>query len=357
MREPVLFADAMVAMVTDGLSGFVEVGPHPVLSTSIKEVLRASEAGGVSIATLRREHPERATMLAALGALYVNGYDVNWRALSPAGARFVKLPLYPWQREYYWNETSAAAVDRLGRTEHPLLGSRVSSPMPTWEMISAGRRSPIWPIMSSRERSSFRPPAISSRALAMASLLDDGQASYTLEDLSFLRPLVFPTLKDPIVRATFDRSLREFHIYGQTDDETDSWMLHAMGRVLALPPPRTGAESLAEVKERIRESVDVGELYDRLAAHGLAYGPHFRTVRNLMRNGDGDTGGAWRSFKGHRRSLRPIGFIQPSLTAPFKRLWARSAKASSRNRPICRLGWVEWFFTLEAALRSGRTDA
>ena len=124
------------------------------------------------------------------------------------------------------------------------------------------------------------------QGLAMASLLDDGQASYTLENLSFLRPLVFPTLKDPIVRATFDRSLREFHIYGQTDDETNSWTLHAMGRVLALPPSRTGAESLAEVKERIRESVDVAELYDRLAAHGLAYGPHFRTVRNLMRNGD-----------------------------------------------------------------------
>ena len=42
---------------------------------------------------------------------------------------------------------------------------------------------------------------------------------------------------------------------------------------------------MAEVKERIGESVDVGELYDRLAAHGLAYGPHFRTVRNLMWNG------------------------------------------------------------------------
>ncbi|MDP3067357.1 MAG: SDR family NAD(P)-dependent oxidoreductase, partial [Methylocystis sp.] len=84
----------------------------------------------------------------------------------------------------------------------------------------------------------------------------------------------------------YDRSLREFQIYGQTDDETQSWTLHAMGRVLALPSPRSGAESLAEVKERIRESVDVAELYDRLAAHGLAYGPHFRTIRTLTRNGD-----------------------------------------------------------------------
>ena len=285
MRKPVLFADAMVAMVTDGLSGFVEVGPHPVLSTSIKEVLRTSEAGGVSIATLRREHPERATVLAALGALYVNGYDVNWRALSPVGARFVKLPLYPWQREYYWNETSAGALDRLGRTEHPLLGSRVSSPTPSWEH-DLGRPSISYLADHVIEEAIVFPAAgYIEQGLAMASLLDGGQASYTLEDLSFLRPLVFPTLKDPIVRATFDRSAREFHIYGQTDDETDSWTLHAMGRVLTLPPPRTGAESLAEVKERIRESVDVGELYDRLAAYGLAYGPHFRTIRNLMRNG------------------------------------------------------------------------
>ncbi|MEF3366289.1 type I polyketide synthase [Methylocystis sp. 9N] len=286
MREPVLFADAMVAMVNDGLSGFLEVGPHPVLSTSIKEVLRASEAGGVSIATLRREHPERATVLAGLGALYVNGYDVNWRALSPAGARFVKLPLYPWQRELYWNETNAAAIDRLGHTEHPLLGSKVSSPMPTWEH-DLGRPSISYLADHVIEGAIVFPGAgYIEQGLAIAALLDEGQASYTLEGLSFLRPLVFPTLKDPIVRATFDRNLREFHIYSQTDDESVSWTLNAMGRVLALPPPRSGTESLAEVKERIGESVDVAELYDRLAAHGLAYGPHFRTIRNLTRNGD-----------------------------------------------------------------------
>jgi len=285
MREPVLFADAMISMVADGLSGFVEVGPHPVLSTSIKEVLRANEAGGVSIATLRREHPERATALAALGALYANGYDVNWRALSPAGARFVKLPLYPWQREYYWNETSAAALDRLGRTEHPLLGSRVSSPMPTWEH-DLGRPSISYLADHVIGGAIVFPGAgYIEQGLALASLLDEGQASYTLENLSFLRPLVFPALKDPIVRATFDPSLREFQIYGQTDEETDAWTLHATGRVIALPAPRPQAESLAQVKERIREPLDAAELYDRLSAHGLAYGPHFRTVRNLTRDG------------------------------------------------------------------------
>jgi acyl transferase domain-containing protein len=46
IRQPVLFADAISALAHDGQSLFLEVGPHPVLSTSIKEVLNHAKLRG-----------------------------------------------------------------------------------------------------------------------------------------------------------------------------------------------------------------------------------------------------------------------------------------------------------------------
>jgi acyl transferase domain-containing protein len=48
--------------------------------------------------TLVRGEPERAGLLAALGALYSRGQSVAWAAV--AGKRqWAPLPTYPWQKE------------------------------------------------------------------------------------------------------------------------------------------------------------------------------------------------------------------------------------------------------------------
>ena len=46
------------------------------------------------------------------------GQGIAWRAISPDGSEFVKLPSYPWQRASYWYESSRSRQDRLGNEGH-----------------------------------------------------------------------------------------------------------------------------------------------------------------------------------------------------------------------------------------------
>src|SRR5262249_30043260 len=53
--------------------------------------------------------------------------------LYPAG-HTVPLPRYPWKRDRYWVEPAPVEQVRLGRLDHELLGRRLSSAEPTWEV-------------------------------------------------------------------------------------------------------------------------------------------------------------------------------------------------------------------------------
>ena len=102
VRQPVLFAAAVAECLAREQDGFLEIGPHPVLSGAITACLAAHGRTGVVTASLRRKQPERVAMLSALGTLYTHGFPVDWRKQHPAGGRCVQLPAYPWQRRSYW---------------------------------------------------------------------------------------------------------------------------------------------------------------------------------------------------------------------------------------------------------------
>ncbi|HEX2686279.1 MAG TPA: type I polyketide synthase, partial [Kofleriaceae bacterium] len=69
LRRPVLFAPVVEHLVEQGHDLFVELSPHPVLGTALQQLLRGHGEGGAVLASLRRDEPGRASMLAALGGL------------------------------------------------------------------------------------------------------------------------------------------------------------------------------------------------------------------------------------------------------------------------------------------------
>ncbi|WP_063044778.1 type I polyketide synthase, partial [Nocardia pseudovaccinii] len=103
LREPVRFADAVTALIADGINAFVEASPHPVLTMGIGVTAEAAGAAeGVSVVgSLRRGAggPERFT--ASLAQAYCAGVRVDPRVLVPGGAR-VDLPPYAFQRRNFW---------------------------------------------------------------------------------------------------------------------------------------------------------------------------------------------------------------------------------------------------------------
>lgn len=133
VRSTVRFADAIARAVKDGITVFLEVGGHPVLGPAI------GESGGKAVPTLRRNQPERKLLLQALGELYCLGQSLKWG--DGSAPDWVPLPLYPWQREHYWQESRRVRTFRLEAAQYALLGHQgdpnifsqlVTSQDPSW---------------------------------------------------------------------------------------------------------------------------------------------------------------------------------------------------------------------------------
>jgi acyl transferase domain-containing protein/acyl carrier protein len=145
LRQPVLFAQTLAAMLADGITAFVEVGPHPVLLPSVEQAAQAAGTPAVTVASGRREEPEQATFLAGLGKLWAAGVEVDWGRLGlsasaglPDGA---PLPLYPWQRERHWiegAELDASAGTESAAAERPSAEERAWLHRAVWEEAAPG---------------------------------------------------------------------------------------------------------------------------------------------------------------------------------------------------------------------------
>ena len=84
LRQPVLFAQAVTAILAEGPATFVEIGPHPVLAPAIEQALAATGTGsGRVVETMRRAEPERDALLDATARLYVAGHAPRWDAFTP----------------------------------------------------------------------------------------------------------------------------------------------------------------------------------------------------------------------------------------------------------------------------------
>ena len=103
IRQPVLFEDTVRALAAAGHRVFVEVSPHPVVTTAVGDILEtAGAAGSAAVGTLRRGEGGPARFLTSAAELYVRGCRVALDAGRAGSGRLVDLPVYAFQRRRYW---------------------------------------------------------------------------------------------------------------------------------------------------------------------------------------------------------------------------------------------------------------
>ncbi len=119
VRDPVRFADGVRALLDDGYTLFVEVGPHPVLRRSLEEIAKEQNVDVRITSTLWMNKPETPALRRAVGEIFVNGGKLDWAARVPKGHQ-IPLPTYPWQRKPLWRESLKQASDRIDSQVAPL---------------------------------------------------------------------------------------------------------------------------------------------------------------------------------------------------------------------------------------------
>ncbi len=290
LRQPVLFAPAVAALVADGYRAFLEVGPHPLLATPLAQCLEEVE-DTLLLASLRQDRPARETLQRATAALHCGGYPIDWSAVTPGG-KCVTLPVYPWQHARYWVQPARAASfatpeDLPVAMNNSLPLRRLRTPVPTFE---AALSTDALPYLG--EHLIYGAPLLPAAMLATMVWAASGSAnSLTLSDVSIQEALPVPSGMEAkrvqLLLMPAERETTRFQLFSLPDDSGVDWILHATGNVspttasLAAEPLR-----LPEIKERCRE-VDVTSYYQQMAARGLQLGPSFQGVKQLWR-GDGE---------------------------------------------------------------------
>ncbi|MGW0055928.1 SDR family NAD(P)-dependent oxidoreductase [Nocardia nova] len=134
-REPIRFADAVAALIDAGITGFIEVSPHPVLTMGIARTAEAVGADGPAVVgSLQRGAGGPARFLTSLVQAYCDGVPVDPAALVPGGAR-VELPPYAFQRR---SVRSGASADTAGTdTAAPISAGGAAGDSPLARLLLA----------------------------------------------------------------------------------------------------------------------------------------------------------------------------------------------------------------------------
>ncbi|WP_405593445.1 type I polyketide synthase [Streptomyces sp. NBC_01092] len=289
--KPVLFHEALDSARVQGAARFLEIGPDPVLTAL---------AGDVSaVSTLRKDRPEPETLLTAVAELFVRGADIDWSALfEGTGARRVDLPTYPFQRQRYWLDAPPAATDAdglgLARTDHPLLGAAVPVAGSDTVLLTSS--------LSVRTHPWLADHAVSGSVVVPGTVLvelalqaGEGVGAGQVAELALRAPIVLPErgavqLQIAVGAEGTEEAEdapdggRTLHVYARPQEAgpDEPWTLHASGTLDAEPPAPDW--DLRVWPPADAEPVEFGDLYDRLTAAGLGYGPAFRGLRRVWRH-------------------------------------------------------------------------
>ena len=297
LREQVRFADAVDALLAAGHRVFIEASTHPVLTMGMRECFEEADAAAVAVPTLRRCHGGRAQLMRSLGQAFTAGVDVDWTALFPADPppRTVELPTYAFQRERYWLDAPAPrggdpADLGLTSAEHPLLGAAVECADGSGLMLTGRVSTRTHPWLS--EHAVGGVTLVPGAALVEWVLRAGDEAGCgAVEELAFRAPLALPVTGglrlQVAVGAPADDGRRDVRVYARPDlvgGTPAAWTCHAAGVLRPSAPDDPTAEPGAWPPAGARPVATDG-LYDRIAASGYAYGPAFRGVRAMWRDG------------------------------------------------------------------------
>jgi acyl transferase domain-containing protein/acyl carrier protein len=318
LRQTVRFGDTVARLAADGLTVFVELGPHPVLKPSIEQTLESVASvdplgpqAGPARAALCTGHRDEGDDLAwhrLLARLWTLGVQPDWQRVLPLG-RYVPLPAYPWQRERHWGEASqrqagsvlsASSAGVAGGRRHPLLQRRFDAAAQggkstcLWETTldaSATGAHRIYLDHRVRE-AAVLPAAAMVEAVLAAARESRPDTFWALVDVHFIRALPVDAESRTRMQLRIDWSGSgggRFELQTLARGGAEG-TVHCHGELrpdLAAQDEPPAATAAATTAAATAEEMDAEAAYDLLAGSGLPYGPAFRCLRRLRLGGGG----------------------------------------------------------------------
>lgn len=283
IREPVRFGDGVAYLIEQGVRLFVEVSPHSILRTYVKQAFTAAGVAGTVLPTLKRDHGSAATLRQAILAAIAHGASVDPDRFAPGTSR-AALPSYPWQRDRFWLTPTVEGYGLVNRRrEHPLLGYRLHEHAFGWENQLDPAKLPMLADHVVDGGVAFPGAGYVEMALAAARTFFDTPDA-ALENVEIRTPVVFQPQQSKLFRLVIEPRTATFTIETRDRMSDGAWTLNVTGRMLesgcALGAARVVPSGTLE-RLLALPAADGDTLYANTAAIGLTYGPAFRWVRSV----------------------------------------------------------------------------
>jgi acyl transferase domain-containing protein/acyl carrier protein len=274
LLESVKFHSVVSALAKQGYRRFLELGPHPALSSSIAAA--TAKEGTRVCATLYADREEMPSLLRSLGGLYESGERIDWRALYPCGDR-LELPTYPWQRRRFWREPEASLRHRTRPAVGPLLGEPIGDGHTGWRSEISVAKFPF--LLDHRIAGKPLFPASGYVEMALCAGREHFVGyPFVIENLALIKAI--PLHRNSAFFSEFHLRASDgtFCIYASPSLTDRSAQLVAQGKLRSLPPGFNLPSEPPPLATPPGGGILGDQLYELFAEHKYTYRGAFRGI-------------------------------------------------------------------------------
>ncbi|CAF1213775.1 unnamed protein product, partial [Didymodactylos carnosus] len=310
VRKPVLFVQTIQEMINNGYKQFIEIGPHPLLVSGIKQLFGDLNINdSLAISSIKRKY-ETCQLFQNLGIYFIHNTINNLNTTDLAlhfqnllpNAKFVfDLPHYTWQHKKFLLETNDEKQERLGfkyNGGHPFLRH-------DYKFYSIERHQ-IWEANVNISNATYLTdhvvsnavvfPAVGYIELAYAVGKQQQQeqvvnnvngSGYFIEGIIFETALILPTetLESIVTRLEMISSEGDFIIYTKSQQQENSiWNRHSSGKINLMDQFKvTKRPEFHDIVSEFDDLdlIDVEEFYSFMNGCGVSYGKYFQCIKQL----------------------------------------------------------------------------
>ncbi len=284
IRHPVEFEAAISSLIDQGVKNFVEIGPHPVLQSYIRDNLRIHDVQGAFYKTLSKN--DKHELVSILGAGYRLLFSQKIFDLSnvfPVPGKHVQLPGYPWNNEDFIFTGSIEATNK--RKEHPLLGFKLNDVDGVWSNHIDIFTHPYLSDHRVEGMIIFPAAGYAEMALAAAASVFDNE-TISISNFEIRKPLILENGKTKLIQFVLSSDNR-FSIKSRDRLSTESWVEHATGKLNTVSTKQIRNNLDPDVLDRDNHIQITGaDVYKNARICGLEYGENFQKVSRVVITND-----------------------------------------------------------------------
>jgi acyl transferase domain-containing protein/NADPH:quinone reductase-like Zn-dependent oxidoreductase/acyl carrier protein/NADP-dependent 3-hydroxy acid dehydrogenase YdfG len=289
VREPVRFQAATEAAIALGCTLFLEVSPRPILSSYVKETIKASTAPGIVVPTLLRDAGEKGIdpVSRAMARAIAHGAAHNQARLFGKRNAFIRLPLLPFEPIELRPAVTSDSADLFGRgsrVPYTLAGWRSDLNSGSWKNHIDGH---LFPDLAEHvvDGKAILPGSGFIEIAISAAQQYYGISDVEITNLEIVRPLELGQARIMEISTILSAETGDIEIRSRERLSEDDWAVHAVARyrkpIARNDSVRPDFGGLAKT-----ETVHAAKAYETARQFGLDYGPRFQLMTKAVAFGD-----------------------------------------------------------------------